>query len=147
MHLTVRINDETRQALQELKKVLLTDNDSYVIRLGIHKLADFFLGNSTLTRIANSDIAPTINLPGMTENVIRGHLVRFNLSSDEYQTIVRDLVDRCAASKTPIKNPEGMIFGACKRYAAERDAKKDGGQPQKGGGNKPSWLEIQDAQN
>lgn len=80
----------------------------------------------------------------MSEAVVRSQMQRFNLSSDEYQTIVRDLVDRCAASKTPIKNPEGMIFGACKRYAAERDAKKDGGQPQKDGGDKAGWLKIQD---
>ncbi len=106
------------------------------------------LNNSFLPSNSNILESPSIpSLPGMTEAVIKSQMQRFNLSSDEYQTIVRDLVDRCAASKTPIKNPEGMIFGACKRYAAERDAKKDGGQPQKDGGNKPSWLEIQDAQN
>ncbi len=141
MKLTITIDDKTKTRIDELKDAFLSTSISQVIRIAIAQCSCNFLPQNV--SIENSPCL-NINLPGMTENVIRGHLVRFNLSSDEYQTIVRDLVDRCAASKTPIKNPEGMIFGACKRYAAERDAKKDGGQPQKGGGDKAGWLKIQD---
>ena len=57
----------------------------------------------------------------MTDRIIRSQMERFNLTSDEYETIVRQVVDGFASSGSTIKNPEAAIFGACRRYAKKRD--------------------------
>lgn len=143
MKLTITIDDKTKSRIDELKDALLSTSISQVIRVAIAQCHQKFLSQNV--SIENFSLLD-VHLPGMTEAVIKSQMQRFSLSADEYQTIVRDLVDRCAATKTPIKNPEGMIFGACKRYVAERDGKNkpaDGGQMPTGDGGK-GWLKIQD---
>lgn len=52
------------------------------------------------------------NLPGMTENIVRSHLIRWELSQAEYNLIVDELL----GSGEHLRNPEAAIFGACRKY-------------------------------
>lgn len=148
MHLTVRINDNTKEVLQELKKVLLTENDSYVVRLAIHKAAEIFLHNNIPARILNRDeVIPTVNLPGMNERIVKTQMERWQLTAEEYSAIVQKLINDFAASGGQMKNPENVIWKACSRYAHERDIQKKAAAAQTAtlsDGDGESIYELQD---
>ena len=146
MHITVRINEETKHVLQELKKKLVTDNDSYVVRLGIHRLADFFLADNILSRIPQADSIYVPKLPGFTVDVAKSQMMRFGLTADEYESVCRRTIDNFAASGKPMNNPEAAIYGACKRYVNEKHQRQtETAKDTPAAANaKPSYLELQD---
>lgn len=52
------------------------------------------------------------NLPGMTQNIVQSHLIRWEISQEEYRRIIAELID----SGEHLRNPEAAIFGACRKY-------------------------------
>lgn len=121
MKITVTIDDSTKLRMEEIRKALLSNSLSHVIRLSVALYYQkIFPQNVSIENIE----VPQVNLPGMTPVVVRSQMERFSLSADEYSMIVRQTVDNFAASGGAIKNPEAAIFGACRRYAKNRDGQK-----------------------
>ena len=122
---SILFDDLTCEAIKQLKSALLTDNTSYIVRVAIASLQKNLNQNSFCgifhNTVDNCSQLSIPRLPGMTDRIIRSQMERFNLTSDEYETIVRQVVDGFASSGSTIKNPEAAIFGACRRYAKKRD--------------------------
>lgn len=71
--------------------------------------------NSTTLPTQTEDVQVP-NLPGMTKNIVRSHLIRWEISQDEYNRIVDQLIE----SGERLRNPEAAIFGACRKYVCSR---------------------------
>ena len=84
----------------------------------------FSANNSNILDSDSPSFIPTINLKGMNERTVRSHMIRWRLSPDEYLSIVHGVMSNFAEHGTEMKNPESIIFGACRRFANKRDAEK-----------------------
>lgn len=122
---SIMFDDTTSAALDDIKAILLTKNTSYIVRTAVVKFKNFLANNSSvgIFQQNNEPICNVPSLPGMTERIVRSQMIRWDLTADEYNTIVRQTIDEYAANGQAMKNPEAAIFGACRRYVDGKNGK------------------------
>ncbi len=146
MKTNIDIDAKLKPMVDALKECLFTDNLAYIVRLAIVNLYQKNLHKNIDTSISSDsspDVIPTVNLPGMSERVVRTQMERWNLSSDEYLSVVHQTMASFAAHGSEMKNPESIIFGACRRFANKRDSEKHAQSTEAPAAETPSTPDVE----
>ena len=141
---TFSLSDADVQILTSLQNSLGVRSCSAILSMALRALDKSFApNNSNILEYRPSDVIPTVNLPGMSERVVRTHMYRWNLSSDEYLSVVHQTMASFAAHGSEMKNPESIIFGACRRFANKRDSEKHAQNTEAPAAETPSTPDVE----
>lgn len=114
------IDDKVESELDALKRCMLTENESYIVRVSIHEK---FLSKNISNEIEPiyfSLTADISDLSGMDLDVVESHFVRFRKyhpTIEIYRAAIEAVKAEAAAKGEPVKNPEAALYGKLKQWA------------------------------
>ena len=118
---TLYLEDELVTNLDDYKRLRRTRNSTQAIREILFYFFDtntdksVFIYPLSTPRLPEDLLVQAADLPGMTAEVIKSHLVRFpKVTPELYKGIIEELRQR-QQTEEGLKNPEAAAYGLCKR--------------------------------